>query len=218
MHAARFPESLYTDACAQLEAPRLEGGWEFFVESSGIKIHRFYREHSGLYEYKVFGDLPDAGPQLYADVYMDLQYRRTWDSYVKELYERDHAGEKVVYWEVKYPFPLSNRDYVYTRERREIEVGGQTVWVVVAKSANVPGIVEKAGVVRVADYQQSLALTSNGKHGTKVFMHYYDNPGGMIPSWLINWAAKSGVPAFLTDMQKACRGYRDYCQKAGKPL
>ena len=21
-------------------------------------------------------------------------------------------------------------------------------------------------------------------------MHYYDNPKGMIPSWLINWAAK----------------------------
>ena len=22
------------------------------------------------------------------------------------------------------------------------------------------------------------------------FMHYYDNPGGSIPTWLINWAAK----------------------------
>lgn len=23
-----------------------------------------------------------------------------------------------------------------------------------------------------------------------VFMYYFDNPGGQIPSWLINWAAK----------------------------
>lgn len=23
-----------------------------------------------------------------------------------------------------------------------------------------------------------------------VFMNYFDNPGGMIPSWLVNWAAK----------------------------
>lgn len=26
-------------------------------------------------------------------------------------------------------------------------------------------------------------------------MHYYDNPKGMIPAWLINWAAK--VKLFL---------------------
>lgn len=23
-----------------------------------------------------------------------------------------------------------------------------------------------------------------------VYMYYFDNPGGMIPSWLVNWAAK----------------------------
>lgn len=23
-----------------------------------------------------------------------------------------------------------------------------------------------------------------------VFMNYFDNPGGMIPTWLVNWAAK----------------------------
>lgn len=27
-----------------------------------------------------------------------------------ELYEETYDGEKVIYWEVKYPFPLSNRD------------------------------------------------------------------------------------------------------------
>lgn len=130
-----------------------------------------------------------------------------------------------------------------------------------------------------------------------VFMNYFDNPGGMIPTWLVNWAAKvsqlnlklmvkpklnllkwnhlpsacqyaccwsaqtglwwslelmvfpvsivnrciagrtarrrpswvvppchmftdrcffswqSGVPGFLSDMQKACSNYKSYCQK-----
>ncbi len=23
-----------------------------------------------------------------------------------------------------------------------------------------------------------------------MFMNYFDNPGGMIPAWLVNWAAK----------------------------
>jgi len=25
------------------------------------------------------------------------------------------------------------------------------------------------------------------------FMYYYDNPKGMIPTWLINWAAKAST-------------------------
>lgn len=41
-----------------------------------------------------------------------------------------------------------------------------------------------------------------------VFMYYFDNPGGQIPSWVVNWAAKNGVPNFLKDMVKACQNYR----------
>uniref|UniRef100_A0A2K6CMP9 Phosphatidylcholine transfer protein n=1 Tax=Macaca nemestrina TaxID=9545 RepID=A0A2K6CMP9_MACNE len=41
---------------------------------------------------------------------MDLDYRKQWDQYVKALYEQECNGQTVVYWEVKYPFPMSNRD------------------------------------------------------------------------------------------------------------
>lgn len=27
-----------------------------------------------------------------------------------ELYEKDFNGQSAIYWEVKYPFPMSNRD------------------------------------------------------------------------------------------------------------
>lgn len=30
-----------------------------------------------------------------------------------------------------------------------------------------------------------------------VFMNYFDNPGGMIPTWLVNWAAKVSVFTFF---------------------
>ncbi|XP_066515409.1 phosphatidylcholine transfer protein isoform X2 [Hoplias malabaricus] len=167
---------------------------------------------TGLYEYKVFGTLSACSPELCADVYMDLAYRKQWDGYVKELYEKDYSGQKAIYWEVKYPFPLSNRDYVYVRERKDLEVNGRKICVVLAKSSAVSQCPEKAGVIRVNDYKQSVALESDGSNGTKVFMNYFDNPGGKIPTWLVNWAAKSGVPAFLTDMQKACNSYANYCK------
>ncbi|XP_020847591.1 phosphatidylcholine transfer protein isoform X2 [Phascolarctos cinereus] len=203
-----FSEEEFRKACAELEGPApAGGGWESLVESEGFNLYRQPDEQTGLYEYKAFGDFKDCPPTLCADVYMDLEYRKQWDSYVKELYETNINGKMVVYWEVKYPFPMYNRDYVYIRDRRDLDLNGRTVHVMLAKSISVPEIPEKDGIIRVSDYRQSLMIESDGKNGCKVSMFYHDNPGGMIPSWLINWAAKNGVPNFLSDILKACKNY-----------
>ncbi|XP_028843239.1 phosphatidylcholine transfer protein isoform X2 [Denticeps clupeoides] len=206
-----FADSEFHEAWTELDEPRVEG-WELFTESMGVRIYRRLDTVTGLYEYKVFGSLDNCGPDLCANVYMDLVYRKQWDSYAKELNEKDYDGKTSIYWEVKYPFPLSNRDYVYERERRDLDVNGRKIWVVLAKSTTVSTCPEKVGVIRVKDYKQSLAIESDGSSGSKVFMNYFDNPGGMIPAWLVNWAAKNGVPSFLTDMKKACSSYQNYCE------
>ncbi|XP_016381677.1 phosphatidylcholine transfer protein-like [Sinocyclocheilus rhinocerous] len=210
--ALLFSDEEFQQAWRELDEPQLDGGWEFFTETVDVKIYRLYSKDTGLYEYKVFGSLASCAPDLCTDVYMDLNYRKQWDSYVKELHEKDYGGQKAIYWEVKYPLPLSNRDYLYVRERRDLDVGGRKIWVVLAKSWSVPQCPEKKGVIRVQDYKQSLAMESDGSGSTKVFMNYFDNPGGMIPTWLVNWSAKTGVPAFLTDMKKACSNYSSYCK------
>uniref|UniRef100_A0A2K5DJE0 Phosphatidylcholine transfer protein n=1 Tax=Aotus nancymaae TaxID=37293 RepID=A0A2K5DJE0_AOTNA len=190
--AGSFMEEQFREACAELQQPALAGAdWQLLVETSGISIYRLLDQQTGLYEYKVFGVLEDCSPTLLADVYMDLNYRKQWDQYVKELYEQECNGETVVYWEVKYPFPMSNRDYVYLRQRRDLDVEGRKIHVVLAQSTSVPQLGERSGVIRVKQYKQSLAIESDGKKGSKVFMYYFDNPGGQIPSWLINWAAKN---------------------------
>lgn len=202
-----FSQEQFQEAWQELDRPILSGDWELFTESMGITIYRCYDKESGLYEYKLFGGLPDCPPELCADVYMDLDYRKQWDQYVKALYETKFEAGKAIYWEVKYPFPLSSRDYVYIRERQDLNIDGRKIWVILAKSISLPDFTEKPGIIRVTGYKQSVAIESDGKNGCKVYMYYFDNPGGMIPSWLINWTAKSGVPSFLTDMQKACKKY-----------
>ncbi|KAM8945688.1 phosphatidylcholine transfer protein [Pelodytes ibericus] len=209
----RFSDEQFQEAWKELDQPLLPAPWQLFVESMGIQIHRLYDQESGLYQYKIYGGLPECPPELCADVYMDLDYRKQWDQYVKVLQEDKDGEDKVIYWEVKYPFPLSNRDYVYVRERQDLDIDGRKIFVILAKSASAPHCPEKSGIIRVNGYKQSLAIESDGKNGCKVFMYYFDNPGGMIPTWLINWAAKKGVPGFLTDMQKACAGYDKYRMK-----
>ncbi|XDV12290.1 hypothetical protein PO909_000996 [Leuciscus waleckii] len=200
--ALLFSDEEFQQAWTELDQPMLDGGWEFFTETMNVKIYRLYNKETGLYEYKVFGSLPSCSPDLLADVYMDLNYRRHWDSYAKaspldDGQIRSHTQGTGL--------------YVYVRERRDLDEGGRKIWVVLAKSSCVSQCAEKRGVIRVKDYKQSLAMESDGSGGTKVFMNYFDNPGGMIPTWLVNWAAKTGVPAFLTDMKKACNNYANYC-------
>lgn len=56
---------------------------------------------------------------------------------------------------------------MYVREMRTIDHNGNKFWVVLARSEFVPSLPEKPNIVRVDDYLQSVALTSDGKAGTK---------------------------------------------------
>ena len=42
------------------------------------------------------------------------------------------------------------------------------------------------------------------ENGCKLYMHSVDRPGGSIPSKIINWAAKNGIPSYLNVVNKAC--------------
>ncbi|KAH0629223.1 hypothetical protein JD844_011140 [Phrynosoma platyrhinos] len=227
-----FPEAEFVAVCRELarssKAPA-EASWQLMADSLGFSIYRLRDEKSGLYEYKIYGTLDDCSPELCADVYMDLNYRINWDQFLKELCEKTQDGRTVIYWEVKFPFPLANRDvsfqvlecyfqhlwlpalmqvlivhstfgkfkhalyicinthfgsmiynifkilissstssqYVFIRERQDIEVDGKKIYVVLAKSVNSSKFPEKPGIVRVKNYRQSVAFQSDGKKGSK---------------------------------------------------
>ncbi|XP_028393738.1 phosphatidylcholine transfer protein-like [Dendronephthya gigantea] len=217
-----FEAAEFDQAVEELNCPKLEN-WEFFVETSpeGVhcKIYRQYDQASGLYSYKMYGTL-ECPPETCYQVYIDLEYRKKWDDYVKELYEftEEENGSTVrgIYWNVNFPFPLSNRDYTFVRDSRKLEVDGVQTYAVLGKSHPFSSRKEVSGVVRVSDFTQSLVLQPDEKGNTKAYMYYFDNPGGMIPTWLINWAAKTGVPRFAGNMRKACLSYEDFLQKRKK--
>ncbi|XP_044277419.1 phosphatidylcholine transfer protein [Varanus komodoensis] len=206
---APFSEDHFLAVCREVAKSReaATGSWQLMADSAGFSIYRMLDEKSGLYEYKVYSYLSDCSPELCADVYMDLNYRKKWDQYLREMCEKNLDGRTVIYWELKFPFPLANRDYVFIRERQDMEVDGEKIYVILAKSVSTSKFPEKPGIVRVKNYKQSVAFQSDGKKGTKVFMWYFDDPGGKVPPWLVNWATKTGVPNFLKDMQRACHAY-----------
>lgn len=121
---------------------------------------------------------------------------------IPDLYEIEEGDKKGIYWQVKFPFPLANRDvsfnssqsiiqndllfqaiyvvirslsltgskYTFVREMRELNVGGERVWVGLARSEQFSTVPKLKGVVRVEDYIQSLVITSDGNKGTKGYL------------------------------------------------
>ncbi|KAF9293381.1 hypothetical protein BGZ88_005449 [Linnemannia elongata] len=59
--------------------------------------------------------------------------------------------------------------------------------------------------VRVEEYRQDVVMvpSEDGK-GCYVWFGYFDDPKGHIPSSIVNWATKSGIPGFLKGIQDAC--------------
>lgn len=99
----------FEECLAELTSPKV-ADWELFLESHGFCIYRRAMTNSGLYEYKALGHYPDVPSRLLADVFTDLEYRRTWDKNMVGFKKLEHD---VIHYTTKFPWPLSPREYFY---------------------------------------------------------------------------------------------------------
>lgn len=144
--------------------------------------------------------------------------RNHWDTYCvsAERKQDPDTSKTAYYWQLNYPFPLYNRDYCFVRESKKICRDDKILYVTLARSERFEIFSERSGVIRVKDYFQKAGMVSDGKSGTIAYMTYYDNPEGMIPTWLINWAASIGGPQYLKLMHKSCAQYLQWREAADK--
>ncbi|KAG0339951.1 hypothetical protein BG004_006602 [Podila humilis] len=99
----------FQECLNELQVPQVEE-WELFLESHGFRIYRKTMPNTALYEYKALGHYPDVPSSLLADVFTDLDYRKTWDKNMVGFKRLDHD---VIHYTTKFPWPLSPREYFY---------------------------------------------------------------------------------------------------------
>ncbi|XP_063687625.1 phosphatidylcholine transfer protein-like [Bolinopsis microptera] len=207
-------DSQFSQYLSELDSPNTEG-YTFFTKNEtdgySLEIYRKYEEASGLYKYKSYGELKSIDTETVNAVYNDLEYRKKWDAYCADLHVISETSVlQNIYWRVAYPWPMSHRDYVFSRKSKIFEATENSPkrWCIIGKGDPSSCHEEVKGVIRVKDYEQTLALqpSKNGL-GTKVFLYYFDNPGGALPTWVVNWAAKTGVPQFMKTLQSACEKF-----------
>ena len=145
---------------------------------------------------------PAIAPKSIFRVQTDLEFRPQWDNYCVETSEiARHDGWEIVYWEVKFPWPLSNRDYVYARKCHE---STNESYVLVQRACELgEHRPERIDVVRVCTYTSDVLITAEPGGGCKMKIMYQDDPRGRIPKSLVNWAATKGFASAMADLARA---------------
>ncbi|KAF9275952.1 hypothetical protein BGZ68_010359 [Mortierella alpina] len=209
-----FTEEEVNVALAELSAPDV-ATWELFSEVANFKVFRRAVSNSALKEYKVLGSFPDLPVRYLLRAYTDLDLRKTWD---KNMAGWQPLENHRLHFTAKFPWPLSPRDYVYELRVQEFKNG---IVCINGKSVVDEKMPEKAGTVRVDEFRQDVVIqpTDDGK-GCNIWFGYFDNPKGDIPSSIINWAAKTGVPGFLNSIRDAGLGLmkKDSESEKSRPL
>jgi len=189
-------------AAVEMRAEWSPEGWEeFFVyDSAGVTATAWRRieEASGVYEYRSVGTMPFA-----AEVFEKMQYtnayRLQWDAYCKTLeLISSEDGLEVCYWDVAYPTPLTNRDYVFYRRLAKLDDGA---FMYVGRQCGAgddhghpPATGWMAKNMRVDLYYSQQLVEATGADSCKFTLQYRDDPGGSIPKSIVNWAVKTGFP------------------------
>lgn len=157
---------------------------------------------------KMFGTLENVTPSLLYDVLHDPHYRSVWDEAKKEGYRIAllNASNDIGYYGARISGPVSDRSFL--NQRTWIDVGGGE-YVICNSSVphnNLPADKEK-------DYVRAISKISGylvrpwGDTGCSLTYITLSDPGGWIPSTVINYLTTKLAPNTLTNLRKACAGY-----------
>jgi hypothetical protein len=170
-----------------LSSASAQNDWKLSTEKDGIKVYTSMVPDSKVKAIKVECDLNATPSQLVALV-MDVTTAPDWVSHVKsaKLIKQVSPDELYYYTEVSLPWPAQNRDFV----AHLIVSQNSDTKVVTIDGPAVPGFVPvKKGIVRIDHSFGKWIITPAGPDQLHVEYSIHVDPGGSLPSWLVNMFA-----------------------------
>jgi len=183
--------------------------WELLAKVTDVGECLLYRRpfgNTGLYQYFVRGFFNDVTAEVaYCVLSLDTKYRKDWDQYALEVDVIDTIdASDCIYWACKFPWPLSNRDYLFYRKGALDNESG--IYMTISKAGPHSKKPEFSNFVRVDTYQAMMCFRQAEKK-TEFRLIQYDDMKGSIPKAIVNWAISSGLPEYLKKIHQACLKY-----------
>ncbi|XP_057367632.1 uncharacterized protein LOC130688653 [Daphnia carinata] len=204
----KVPDVVYC-SCSDSKPSSAElNGWKPFIERPNTLVWRKEHEiYKGLYAYKMYGRFETINAMDFLRVQLDTNFRKQWDASAIQLEiieENVNTNTDLVYWEMRWPRPFANRDYVFKRKLTFIPK--ENVCVISSVATSHPEVPVKKSMHRVTEYWSYMVVkpfTNFERPGTEFVLTYFDNPGLSIPSSVSTWVAMTGLPNFVGKLHDA---------------
>lgn len=157
--------------------------WELRKNHQGIQVSTRKVEGSPILEYKAVMTVDAPAEKVLAFFEQESKMTRWFHQCtVSRLIQEHSPDRKVLYFVLDLPWPVSDRDVVYLRERSS-DAAGVVTYHLTALPHEVP---RKDGLVRVPYIRSFWRFTPLEGGRTEVFFQQHGNVGGHIPAPLVN--------------------------------
>jgi hypothetical protein len=165
--------------------------WELITEDEGIRVWQRPVPGTSLVEFRGKADVP-ANIRRVLAVFQDHRRKVEWldGSVDHRLLRAFKPGKVIVYNRTGSPYPfIDDRDVVL---ETELSIGEEKKQIRIdAWSVDYDRFPPIDGVVRMPKVMLSWILVAKDPNTTEVTYEVRADPGGEIPKWLVNLAAKS---------------------------
>lgn len=181
-------------------SPNMAGAWELAKKQDGVTVYTRSVKGSNFKEYKAVTSIKASLPSLVA-VVEDVAAYPLWIHTCKEgkLLKRINEKETYNYTINDAPWPVSDRDAAVHNTISQ-NTGDRVITI------NIRGIPdyipEKTGLQRVRKIDGFWRFTPLGDDMVEVLYQVHTEPGGNLPSWLVNSIVVSQPFHTLVNMKK----------------
>lgn len=171
--------------------------WKLRTDKNGIRVYSREVPGSRIHALKVESTFSVPASRLIA-VILDIEGATQWLYSTKSctLLKTVSPSEVYYYSEIKFPWPVSNRDFI-----AHLKIAQDPLTKTIRVHAeNVAEMVpEKKGIVRIKQSIGNWTIQPEGKDKIYVQYELQVDPAGSLPAWLVNMLSTKGpYESFLT--------------------
>jgi hypothetical protein len=199
-------------------------GWKNMTKytKDGIECLVYSRpiDKSGKLEFLVRGEIPVAR-DMYFSLNADMEYRPEWDSMCVAVTEltgltrvEGDCGRlrRILHWEVKYPWPFGQRDYVLaqTAHMERDEAGAMTRCIQGCSVSEAEGEALKpsrVNVGRCSNYRSNMTIWEVAEQRCGYAFVFFEDISVSVPSWAISRTMSSTLPATMAAFPGIAKAY-----------
>lgn len=182
-----LPSCLVMASLLAFEAVGKPSSWKKIKSEKGVEV--FEKKMAGGLAFRGIGEIKGSPAKLVAILQNPKRWKHWIDRFASGRVLRDKSPfVKIYYQSFKSPFPVEDRDLVFeSKTSRDPESGDVIVSMRSVKHPDSPRTVGVRVNLRFASYR----METIAKDRMRVTFETFSDPGGAIPGFLTDWAARA---------------------------